>query len=708
TAVISPQNENKKGIFLVNNNNVEATDLCVSKNFFDVFSFPLVEGNKNTLLSGNNDIVISDELAMKLFHTTDNIIGKQVEWSREQMSGTYIVSGVFKKIPVNSSLQFDVLFNYRAFLAKNEKLSNWKNGGPATYIVLREGVDPKNFNAKIADFIQKKGARETLFVQQFADRYLYGQYENGAPAGGRISYVRLFAVLAVFILLIACINFMNLSTARAFTRLKEVGVKKAMGADRATLALQFIGESMLIAFISLLTAILPLWLLLPRFNEISGKHLIFSFDTNMVLGILGITLITGLIAGSYPALYISGFKPVKILKGKIDIPLGELWIRKGFVGFQFAISVIMIVSVLVLYKQVQLIQSKNLGYQRNNVVYFARKEKISDVKNDKEINIRQQENESFLQEVRNIPGVVSAAGFRHNISAGREGGTTDVEWPGKQQDAQIEFTDIAGGYDFIETLGITLKEGRSYSRKYGNEQSKIILNEAAIAAMGFTNPVGKTVRIWGEDKQIIGIVKDFNFQSLYQSIHPCFIELNNRSSNSKIMVKIKEGTEAETLARLQRIYRQYNIGLPFEYRFLDDDYQSLYVAEKRVEVLSGYFAGLVIIISCLGLFGLAAFTVQKRYKEIGIRKVLGSGNMNIIWLLWGEFSKIIIISLLVALPISYLVLKNWLDDFAYRIDLSAWYFIAAGVLITIITWLTVSSQTIKAIRIKPADSLRSE
>jgi len=708
-AVISPQRENKKGIFTIDNNNVEATDLCVSKDFFKIFTFPLVQGDPNDVLTGVNDIVISDELAMKLFHTTDNVVGKQVQWNRVQMSGPYVISGVFKKPPANSTLQFDVLFNYKSFLDKNEKLTSWKNGGPTTYIMLKQGVDADKFNSKIAGYLQQKGGKETLFVQKFSDRYLHGQYENGVPAGGRMGYVKLFSIIAIFILVIACINFMNLSTARAFTRLKEVGIKKVMGAGRGLLIAQYIGESMLIAFISLLVAIIPLWLLLPSFNEISGKHLTLAPDSNLLIGVLAITLITGFIAGSYPALYISGFKPVKIFKGKVSISFGELWVRKGLVMFQFAISVILIVSVLVVYKQIQLIQTKNLGYNRDNVVYFDRKELISENKDDyKEGGIKQQENESFLQEVRNIPGVVSAASFRHNIAAGRQGGTTDVQWPGKRPDDNTEFTDIAGGYDFIQTMGITMKEGRAYSRNYGDERSKVVFNEAAIAAMGLTNPIGKTVRIWGEEKQIIGVMKDFHFQSLYENIKPCFIDLTMRPSGAKFMVKIKAGTERETLARLQRVYRQYNAGLPFEYRFLDDDYQALYVSEKRVEVLSGYFAAVVIIISCLGLFGLAAFTVQKRYKEIGIRKVLGSTSMSIIWLLWGEFSRIIIIALLIALPASYFIMKNWLDDFVYRINLSVWYFLAAGILILVITWLTVGSQTIRATRIRPAETLRSE
>jgi ABC-type antimicrobial peptide transport system permease subunit len=707
SSTVSPQRENKKGIFLVGDNRVEAQDLCVDKDFLNIFSFQLLQGNKDLVLAERDGIVISDELALKLFHTTDNIMGKTLEWNRLQLSGSYRVAGVFKKLPANSSMQFDVLFSYQAFLDKNAKLRSWKNGGPATYIVLKKGTDVERFNSKLTNYLKDKGAKETLFIQGYSQKYLYGQYENGAPAGGRISYVRLFSIIALFILVIACINFMNLSTAKAVTRLKEVGVKKVMGAARTSLVMQYIGESLVITFLSLLLAILPVIFLLPWFNEITGKQLRLGFDAQLLVGILVITLVTGLLAGSYPALYISGFKPVKIFKGNVKTSIGELWARKGLVIFQFAISVILIVSVLVVYKQIELVQTKNLGYVRDHVIYFGRKDAASVNKEDyKEGGIKEQAAESFLQVVKGVPGVVQAAHFRHNIAAGRDGGTSDVKWEGKNPEANIQFTDLAGGYGFIETLGIELKEGRSFSQDYGAEKTKIIFNEAAIENMGLTHPIGKVVKVWGEDMEIIGVAKNFNFQSLYEAIKPCFIYLNVKPANAKIMVKIQGGAEKETFARLQRVYGEYNMGLPMEYRFLDDDYQALYASEKRVEVLSGYFAGVVILISCLGLFGLAAFTVQKRYKEIGIRKVLGSSNFNIVWLLWNDFNKMIIAALVIALPLSYFIVKSWLDDFAYRIDLKFWYFILAGILTLIVAWLTVGTQTIKATKIKPSETLR--
>jgi putative ABC transport system permease protein len=707
--VITPQRENKKGIFITDDRRVEATDLCVGKDFFSIFSFPLIHGNAEDVLSDRNNVVISDALALTLFGTTSNIVGRQLTWNRIHMSGNYLISGVFKKVPSNSSLQFDAVFNYDKFLEKNEKLTSWKNGGPATYIVLKAGSDADIVNAKIAKYIQEKGAKESLFIQRYSDRYLHGKYENGIPAGGRIAYVHLFSVVALFILIIACINFMNLSTARAFTRLKEVGVKKVMGASRTAIAFQYAGESVLLAFIALLFAMVPVLLFLPAFNQLSGKNIQLSSDPAAMTAMFLITLFTGIISGSYPALYLSSFEPEKILKGKISISPGELWVRKGLVMFQFAISIIMIISVMVVFNQVQLIQNKNLGYNRDNLVYFARKDEVSENNEDyREGGKKQQENESMLQSIRSVPGVINAASFRHNIAAGREGGTTDVHWPGKNEREEIQFTDIAGGYQMIETMGMVLKQGRSFSSRFGDDQRAIILNEAAVSVMGLQDPVGKRIKIWGEDKEIIGVVKNFHFQSLYENIKPCFLYLHTKPVDTKVMVKIKAGTERQTLTRLAAIYRQFHGGLPFEYTFVDEDYQKLYSSEKKVEVLSGYFAGITIIISCLGLFGLAAFTVQKRRKEIGIRRVLGSGNLGIAWLLWTEFSRVVTGALFVAVPVSYLLLKSWLNDFAYRVDLSWWYFVAGGAITLIITWLTVSSQTYRALRAKPAESLRQE
>ncbi len=686
---------NHKGILSVGAKHIKASEQYVDKDFFNVFSYHLIQGDKDQVLSEIYAVVLSDELAMKLFNTTENIIGNTLEWDHDDFSGIYSVSGIFESPPSNSSTQFDILFNYELFLEKRPGFLHWGNSNPATYVILKEGADIDQFNEKIAGFITSKlpESNSTLFLRRYSDKYLYGNYENGVQAGGRIEYVRLFSIVTIFILVIACINFMNLSTAKATRRLKEVGVKKAIGADRKTLVFQFLSESMMMAFVSLLLSLMLVMLFLPQFNQITGKQLTLNFDLTLVISVLGITIFAGLMAGSYPAFYISGFRPAMILKGKLHSATGALWMRKGLVIFQFIISVIFIASVLVVSKQLAFIQNKNLGYDRDNILYFANEGEVLE------------SFETFLSEVKRIPGVVNAACFANNLT-GSHGGTSGLEWKGKSPEEAIDFGNLEVGYDLIELLDIEMAVGRTFSREFSSEKSKIIFNEAAIIAMGLEDPVGKTIKLWGEEKQIIGVVKNFHFESLYEAIKPCFLQLYPVSN--KTMVRIQEGTEAETIARLEQFYQEYNQGLPFDYKFLDEDYQVLYASEKRVNILSRYFAGLAIVISCLGLFGLATFTAERRLKEIGIRKILGSSNLGIVYLLSLDFTRMVGIAILIALPVSFILSKQWLQGFAYRIDLAWWYFVGAGLTALLIAWFTVGLQTVKAARVNPSQCIRDD
>jgi putative ABC transport system permease protein len=699
---------NQRGILTNNDRSLKASGLFVGKDYFNVFSYPLIRGDKNQVLREKNAVVISDELAGKLFNTTENIVGKTVGWNQQGTSGQYVISGIFKNPPRNSTAQFDLLFNYEVFLQKMPNLSLWSNSYPYTFITLKHNENVDQLNKKIAGFMNAKleGSRETLFLQKYSDRYLYGKYENGVPTGGRIAYVRLFAIIALLILVVACVNFMNLSTARASKRMKEIGVKKTIGASKLSIMSEYLGEAILIAFLSLICAIMLVELLLPQYNVITGKHLSLTFNMKPMLSILGITIVTGLISGSYPAIYLSRLNPVSTLKGKMNSSYGELWARKGLVIFQFSITVILIVSVLVIYKQMQLIQTKNLGFHRDHIIYF---EKGEEVPGDNESAARSGRSlDDFILRIKSIPGVVSATNFGHLILK-EHGSTTGIRWEGKSPDNHTSFANLNVGYDFIETLGIELKEGRTFSRDFGAERSTIIFNETAIKQMGLANPVEKTVNLWGEDRRIIGVTKDFNFESLYESsAKPLFFNLSMDQSASQIMVRLKAGAEQSTIERLDKFYKESNHGLPFEFKFLDDEYQALYASEMRVAVLSKYFAGLAIIISCLGLFGLAAFTAERRRKEIGIRKVLGSSEFGVIHLLTNDFTKIVLASMLISLPISYFITRHWLDSFAYRIDLSPWYFVGAGLITLLIAWITVGMQAIKAATANPVESLRYE
>ncbi|MCW2498262.1 ABC transporter permease, partial [Jatrophihabitans sp.] len=625
-----------EGTLSVGDNDLKSKGRYAGKDLFNMFSYGLEQGDANQVLNDKNSIVISEKLAQNLFHTTENVIGKPIEFQHEKQ---FVVSGIFKGTPSNSSEQFDFVVSFDVIKDQYSNSDNWGNTGPETFVLLKSGTDVNQFNKKIVNLVQVKTNGEvthrTLFVRPYSYGYLHGKYENGLPAGGRIEYVRLFSIIAVFILMIACINFMNLSTAKASGRMKEVGIKKAIGAYRETLIYQYMGESMLMTFLSLFLSLLLVLLFLPQFNEITGKQLSLPYDPKLVLTLLGVVLFTGFVSGSYPALYLSGFNPIAVLKGKLNVSVGEVWARKGLVVFQFTISVILIVSVIVVYKQVEFVQSENLGYNKDNIVYFFREGQMQD---DGKM-------ETFLSELKNTPGIVNASSIGHDMT-GHNSGTFGIWWEGKAEDNKTEFENVGVNYDMMQTLGIRMKEGRLFSKDFSADSAKIIFNEAAIKFMGLKDPVGKMVKLWGNDMQIVGVAKDFHFESLHENVKPLFFRLS-QGSTYLIMAKISAGNEKPVLASMSELYKKYNPGFSLDYKFLDQEYQAQYAAEQRVASLSKYFAGLAILISCLGLFGLAAFTAERRLKEIGIRKVLGSSVFSIIYLLSSDFTKLVIAAIVI-------------------------------------------------------------
>lgn len=694
------------GVLSSGEKQVKATPKFVGKDFLHVFSYPWIDGNQEKVLSDTRGILLSDKLAMKLFGTTAGLIGKTLVWDGEdELDGTYMVSGIVKAPPVNATAQFDVLFSFDLYYSTFKDkygLMNWYSNNPSTYVIISKGADVQQFNDKIRDFARTKYKAAhgevdqflgILFAQRYSDKYLYNRYENGVQAGGRIEYVRLFSIIAMSILLIACINFMNLATARASRRMKEIGVKKMMGARRITLVLQYMGESMLMALLSLTGAILLALLVLPQFQAITGKDFSVHVDGSLVLAVSIIALVTGLVAGSYPAFYLSGFKPARVLKGKLDTSAGESWVREGLVVFQFTISVILIVSVWLMYRQMELIQHYNLGYNKENIIQFERDAKIG------------RASTAFLSELRKLPGVVHASTMDGDLVGSHSGGG-GISWPGQLPGQGIEFDGLDVDYDMAETLGLQMAMGRFFSEQFTAEKDKVIFNEAAIAAMGLKNPIGQTVMMWGSEKQIIGVVNDFHFESLHKKVGPFFFRLAH--DNGHVLVKIQAGKEKETIAKIEQFYKSYNPGLPFDYQFLDDSFQTLYAAEQRVAVLSRYFAGIAIAISCLGLFGLAAFTAQKRQKEIGIRKVLGATVAGIVRLLSKDFVKLVLVAVLIASPIAWWAMNRWLANFAYRIDIEWWMFAVVGMAAVVIALATVGWQAIRAAVANPVDSLRDE
>jgi ABC-type antimicrobial peptide transport system permease subunit len=671
---------------------VRADAKFVGKDFFRIFSYNLQRGDASQVLASKTAAVLSQEMATALFGTPANAIGKTVEWHLADLKQTVIVTGVFGPIPVNSTDQFDCVLSFEAFkgIMKMGESMDWNQDGPFnTFVVLHEGADEAQFQTKISGLLQRKLAtnkERALLVQPYVDKYLHGEYTNGVPSGGRIEYVRLFLAIAVFILVIACINFMNLATAKASRRLKEIGVKKTLGAGRFSLAAHFLAESVLMSFIALLLALALVDLLLPQFNYITGKQLALEFKPHLVFSALGITLITGLLAGSYPAIYLSGLRPVEVLKGQLAGSVADLWMRKGLVVFQFMLSVLFIVCVWVIQRQLAFVESKDLGYNRKGIASFEAAGSAA------------QQPKTFLAELKRLPGVVNASSMWGSL-VGTYGAGRPVEWEGRK----ILANNLGVNYDMLETLGITLKEGRSFSPQFRADSTQLIVNEALVASLGLEDPVGE---ILGKGR-IVGVVKDFHYQSLHEKVKPFIFRLEPQAAGT-VLVKLAPGREQETLRRLQQFYAAFNPGLTLDYHFLDEDYQAQYAGERRVAVLANYFAGLAILISCLGLFGLTAFTAEKRRKEIGIRKVLGASELNIVYLLSSDLTKLVGVAILLALPISYVVVKRWLEGFEYRIALEYWYFLGAGLLAVSVAWLTISTQALKAARVNPTLCLRDE
>ena len=677
---------------------VNSTGFFAGKDYFNVFSYDLVVGDADRVLSDKNAIVISRQLALQLFKTTENVVGKTLEWKWYEIKKPCVVSGIFENVPTNSTYQFDFVLSFEVWKDIVPATTDLGSPGPFhTFLVLKEGTSVKEFNDKVAGFIKKKYPHSTtnLFVRPYADGYLYGNYENGVQAGGRITYVKLFSSIAIFILVLACVNFMNLSTAKASVRIKEVGIKRVVGAPRKALILQYMSESLLISFMSLVLALAAVQLLLPQFNLITAKHLRLNFEPEVIVFILAITCITGLVAGSYPALYMSGFNPAVVLKGKFKSSAGEFWIRKGLVVFQFALTVIFIVSVLVVYKQTEFIQAKNLGYSKDHVIYFETEGRAAS-------NL-----ETFLTEVKSIPGVKQASSMMGGIIRPSFRPATGIQWDGKNQDDKVTFAQLAVNYDLIETLDMQMATGRSFSRNSLSDEAAVIFNEAAIKAMEIQQPLGKIISIQGREMKIIGVVKNFHFQSYYETIKPLYFRLAPQETMTAI-VKMEAGKQDETLNRLQEFYKAYNPGFVLAYKFLEHDFQAQYASEKRVAVLAKGFTCLAILISGLGLFGLAAHTTERRIKEIGIRKILGSSAFGIAWLLTFDFAKSVMLSISIALPISYVLVSDWLNTFAYRIELETWYFAGAGGVALVIAWITVSTQALRGAAVNPTQCLKNE
>jgi ABC-type antimicrobial peptide transport system permease subunit len=677
---------------------IKGTGNFVGKDFFHIFPRYFLSGDASSALSNMNSIAISKGLAQKLFHETDSAVGKVLKWKWNSLTRETMVTGVYEDFPANSTIQFDFVMPIDSWdeIIKATEANADLSGGPFnTFVVLNKGVNPDVFNRKIANFIKSAipGSTSTVFVAKYADNYLHGKYVNGMQEGGRIEYVRLFSIIAICVLVIACINFVNLSTAKASERMKEIGIKKTLGATRYTLTLQFLGESILLCFISLFVAVLLVASVYPEFRSLTGRQFIIVSDPWLITYVLIIILLTGIIAGIYPALYLSGFTPVAVLNGKWSHPGAGLSIRKALVLFQFAASVVFIVVVMIVYNQVKFVLTINPGYDKDNIIYFEMQGQVA--KNP----------EAFLSEIKKIPGVVQASTIGNTIVVPSGTPRPGVYWDGENADDKLRFQQMGVSYDAIEVLGIKMAAGRSFSRKFA-DTAAIILNETAIRAMGLKNPVGRTIRIWGKQKTIVGITKDFHFNSFHEKIMPFIFRLDPEAC-LMMMIRASGGHQLSALETIKTYYKEFNPGNYFDYRFLDDDYQQQYASEKLVATLCKYFAGLTILISGLGLFGLTVFAVEQRIKEIGIRRALGASRIAIVSLLSFDFAKVVGISILIGLPVSYIIMKRWLNDFAYRIELAPTYFLVSALITFLIAALTIGIQSVRASMTKPIECLKN-
>jgi len=552
-------------------------------------------------------------------------------------------------------------------------------------------------NSKIEPFFTEHHSivNVKLFLQKFSEQYLYGNIKPGRIPGGRITYVHLFSLIGIFILLIACINFMNLATARSGIRTKEVGIRKVIGAGRDKLIAQFMTEAILLALISAACAVLVALLLLPAFNQLTGKSLDIPLqEFKFLFSVVALASLTGLVSGSYPAFFLSAFKPVMTLKGKFNKNSGEVFFRKALVVFQFTLSIALVIATMVVYYQIHYIKNKNLGMERENVIFLSA---------SSDITFSQ---ETFSSELKKRPGVKEVT-FTNSRPSEVSGNTHDPFWEGMKDGEGLGFSFLWTGHDFIKTMGMEIVSGRDFSRDVSLDTLNYILNETAVDMMNLKDPLGKSFDFWGRKGEIIGVVKDFHYSSMHERIDP-FVILLWPENTSYAMVKTQPGETKEALASLETVYKQFVPDYPFEYSFLDDDFERVYKSEMLIGRLANYFTVIVILISCLGLFGLASFTAERRTKEIGVRKVLGASIPQVVGLISQDFLYLVVLAFFMASPVAWFLMKDWLGEFYYRIELELWIFMAAGVASLGIALLTVSYQAIKAGLANPVDSLRNE
>jgi len=703
--------------------------LVVDSNFLKFFNYPIIAGNAATCFSDVNSIVLTQKAAKKYFGD-ESPIGKTLVFDEEQTP--FVITAVLKDIPQQSSLQFDMLRNSASFRPIAHFNWSWVWLQMGTYVKLKPNVPAdqasiakleSKFPAMVAieaasafkrlgqpyDEFKRKGGRWDLKLQPIADLHLYS-----ANIGTRyfeqsdIKYVYIFAAIGLFIMLLACVNFMNLSTAQSTKRGKEVGVRKVLGSLRVQLVKQFITEAVLYSVLAVLIAIAIVVLVLPAFNQISNRALTAGtlFNVQTLLGILLFALFTGVFAGSYPAFFLTSFNPINILKGSnLFKGKGTGFVRNGLVVFQFWVSTVLVICTIVVYKQLVYSQTKDLGFNKENIVILPNVGRLG------------ASQESLRQELTKLPQVVNAT-ISSGLPAENSFGDTYTPESDKSNttsaETNIGLSSFMVDEAFVPTLGMKLLNGRTFSKKF-NDSASVLLNETAVKQIGWKNPIGKTITYPGNNDQkftVIGVLKDFNTTSLRNSIAPYALFYTTSKTynirSSYMTVRIRPGNYAETINNIQNKWKQFAPSLPFDYSFMDAEFDSLYRSDQTMGKVLTVFTALSVAVACMGLLGLAMFTAERRTKEIGIRKVLGASVQNVVAMLSREFVKLVLIASVLAFPVAWYAMNKWLQDFVYRTDVSWWIFILASVLTMVVTLITISFQSVKAAIANPVKSLKSE
>ncbi len=683
---------------------VEKKGFYADSTLLDIFSFPLIKGDRRTALQRPDGVLITEDMARRYFGHSD-ALGKTLKKDNGEL---VTVTGVLANIPFNSSLQFDYILPMSAVARTNDELKNsvWGNFNFYSYVQLDKNFVPSTANLdaldrKMTQIYQRHIPRDKLkadfFLQPLTSIHLHSDgLQVDLPGHGNSQYVSIFFIVAVFILLVACINFMNLATARSARRAKEVGLRKVVGAVRGQLIGQFLGESLLISFLALVLAIVIVSLSLPAFNILAEKdlHLHFS-DGTFWLSLIGIAALTGLLAGSYPALYLSGFQPVKVLKGRLKSMGGNLAFRNGLVITQFVLSIVLLIGTVVVYNQLKFIQHRDPGFTKANLLYMPMTGEIW----GRQGALRAELSRNPLTSNYTIVGELPV-----NLISGN----VDGKWPGKDPNTQIVIPGMNVSESFIDVFRMKILAGRDFSTAFKTDSNNFIVNETMMRTMGMTlnNVIGQPLSWGGQDGKVIGVVQDFNFKPIQQAIEPLVLKINRYGGN--VVVRAPKGQTEATIRAMEAISRTLNRSFPFTYNFLDQDLASLYKGERQMSGIFNLFAGLALLISCLGLYGLSAYLAQERTREIGVRKVLGASVFNIVYLLSTGFTRLVLVSIVIAIPLAMVMINRFLEGYAYHIRVNWWIFPLAALAALVVAWLTVSYESLKAAMGNPTKSLKSE